>query len=165
MDSQMTSAGPTDPAELRRDRKRQKRKARKVQWKERKKGRDALAASEMEEEKEDGDDLYDWPDRNTAVVQRQLPARLVVPGEASEAYKRMMAAITQTGGTMSVGTYRRMWMLIDADMDAAAERSGGKDWTAPFDAMPLVTVRLVVSDADLPYDECSEPDDDAIVVD
>jgi len=150
------AAQPTDTDEQKRARKREKRKARKVLWKARKRGKEKLAASgSEEEEKEDGDDFLDWSDGDVSEPWYDLPVRLAIPGAADEEYKRRLMAVAATCGMMSVGTYRKLCTLIDADIEAMAVKCKGEwDWRAMFASTPLVKVCLVVSDADLPFDEC-----------
>ena len=169
--STQSSAGPrkgpsvcaaveaTDIDERRRAAKSQKRKARKVQWRQRKRERQLSAVREMEKEEEEDDDdgFDDGLDDGMDELTQEVPVQLVMPIEANTEYIGRLSAALQSGGVMSIGTYRKLMTLMEAD-EAAAVGSGRaeKDWKAAISSIPRVVVHLVVSDADLPYDERDE---------
>jgi hypothetical protein len=144
--------------ESKRVKEKERRKARKKQWKERKRERERLAVDESKEEKEDGDDRPSTPD--SVIMQQDLPASLIADTELKAEYARRLAAVQQSGGYVSIGTYRKLETLIGED--AAVLQSRGRNWATEYALVRHVRVMIVVSDDDLPYDEQDYPGDDVM---
>ena len=157
-----STSGPRVDAAGAAERKRAKLRQKKKEYKERKRRRrggesdEALLDEEDEQAVDGGDPLS--PAEAVCLVQ-ELPDQLVMDGAAKEEYARRLVAILDSGGYVSVGSYRKLERLIDADVDSAIR--SGKNWAALSAEIREVTVRIVVSDAELPCtdsDHCSEDD-------
>ena len=147
-----------DPDELKQAKERKKRKERKARWRERKRERERAAVDESMEEKEDEDD----PSSSDSYAQQvSLPSRLVGAGRLRREYARQLAAVHQNDGWVSKGSYWELMELIDEDKEVLESR--GKDWKTAYSKLPLVSVRVVVSDDDLSSAESDYSEDDVLV--
>lgn len=159
LNSVVDSTVSTDPDELKRVKERQRRKARKQQWRERKKEREALAVNESKEEKEDEDESSSLFD--SVIACEQIPVHLIADEALKEEYARRLAVVQQSGGYVSIGTYRKLATLIGDD--ARVLESCGRDWASEYVKVKHIGVRIVVSDADLPFDEQDSTCDDVMI--
>ena len=114
---------------------------------------------ESKEENEEGGDRFHALE--SVIAYERLPAALIADKGLKVEYARRLADIQQAGGYVSIGTYRKLQMLIDED--AAVLESRGRSWASEYAAVKHITVRIVVSDDDLPYDEQDYSGDDVMI--
>jgi hypothetical protein len=117
-----------------------------------------VEADESKEADDDGD-THPHSSEDGTILQ-VLPARLVSPGATREEYARRLAAVRQSGGFVSVGTFRKLETLMEEDMQML--ETAGRDWAPEYGRLMPVILRVCVSDADLPFDEADSCSDDDV---
>lgn len=145
-----------------REKRNRKRRERKQRAKARPDERSAAVEADESKEEDDDGDTHLHPSEDGTVMQ-MLPARLVTPGATKEEYARRLAAARQSGGVVSVGTFRKLATLVEEDM--LLVEAAGRDWASEYGQLMPVMLRVCVSDADLPYDDDSYSDDDVNLMD
>lgn len=146
-----------------REKRNRKRRERKQRAKARTNERTAEEIDESKEEKEDDDDTHSRTS-DDGIATLPMPRRLLSYEALTSEYAGRLAAALQSGGIVSVGTYRRLHGLMERDIQVL--QGMGRDWASEYEQQKLVQLRVCVSDADLPLEDddyCS--DDDVKVMD
>lgn len=140
-------ADPGDAQQARLARKKERKKERKKRWKQRRSER-----KEADEEEGDEDDDGEWdPDSDLAAVmlKQDLPACAPAAcGAVGVEYTRRMAAVAESGGYVSLGTFRKLDSLLLECESALTSR--GVDATTLYAEPAAVRLRIVLSDDSLP---------------
>ena len=157
----METTATADLDEVKRAKEKQRRKARKARWKERQRERAAQMANESKKEIEDEDGTEPNFERDGWCWQ-VVPAQLVIPGEVKDLYERALADIVETGSAMSIGMYRKLARLLDMEL-AEIVRCNRADWMRSYQTGKRVSIKVVISDADLDGNVSDCSDDDHMV--
>ena len=159
--STVETTATADLDEVKRAKEKQRRKARKARWKERQRERAAQMANESKKEIEDEDGTEPNFERDGWCWQ-VVPAQLVIPGEVKDVYERALADIVETGSAMSIGMYRKLARLLDMEL-AEIVRCNRADWMRSYQTGKRVSIKVVISDADLDGNVSDCSDDDHMV--
>ncbi len=118
------------------------------------------AVVESKEERKDDDDIAHPHVSNDGTVTLPVPQRLLSYDVLASEYAGRLAVIQQSGGVVSIGTYRRLQALMERDIQLL--QGTGRSWASEYQQQTPVQLRVCVSDADVPRsdddDDCSDDD-------